>query len=228
MKKKILFGLLAMTAISANGQETYENANLMKPELTGTARYIGMGGAMEALGADISTISTNPAGIGLFRSSSANISFGLSSQQDVTTYGADHKTVPSFDQAGFVYSMRTNSNSFLNFAFNYSKSRNFNQILNAVGSLNGASQNKLTYNKFASNDDFLYFDKDGTIIYDYIQFSQLDYLYANNINYEEDADGNGTFYGYDGDAYDMYRAQSGYIGRYDFNISGNVNNRFYW
>ena len=136
MKKKILFGLLAMTAISANGQETYENANLMKPELTGTARYIGMGGAMEALGADISTISTNPAGIGLFRSSSANISFGLSSQQDVTTYGADHKTVPSFDQAGFVYSMRTNSNSFLNFAFNYSKSRNFNQILNAVGSLN--------------------------------------------------------------------------------------------
>ena len=49
-----------MTAISANGQETYENANLMKPELTGTARYIGMGGAMEALGADISTISTNP------------------------------------------------------------------------------------------------------------------------------------------------------------------------
>lgn len=228
MKKKILFGLLAMTAISANGQETYENANLMKPELTGTARYIGMGGAMEALGADISTINTNPAGIGLFRSSSANISFGLSSQQDVTTYGADHKTVPSFDQAGFVYSMRTNSNSFLNFAFNYSKSRNFNQILNAVGNLNGSSQNKLTYNKFASNDDFIDFDKDGTILSDYIQFSQLDYLYANNINYEEDADGNGTFYGYDGDAYDMYRAQSGYIGRYDFNISGNVNNRFYW
>lgn len=218
-----------MTAISANGQETYENANLMKPELTGTARYIGMGGAMEALGADISTISTNPAGIGLFRSSSANISFGLSSQQDVTTYGPDHKTVPSFDQAGFVYSMRTNSNSFLNFAFNYSKSRNFNQILNAVGNLNGSSQNKLTYNKYKSDKKFIYRDEDGFLLSKYIQFSQLDYLYANNINYEEDADGNFTLkddlYG---DAYDMYRAQSGYIGRYDFNISGNVNNRFYW
>ncbi|MGM9779528.1 MAG: OmpP1/FadL family transporter [Prevotella sp.] len=228
MKKKIIFGLMALAAITANAQETYENANLMKPELTGTARYIGMGGAMEALGADISTISTNPAGIGLFRSSSVNLSFGLTSQQDATTYGSDHKTVPSFDQAGFVYSMRTNSRSFLNFAFNYSKSRNFNQILNAAGRLNGASQNKLTYNKFAGNDDFIYMDKDGTLLSDYIQFSQLDYLYANNINYEEDADGNGTFYGYDGDAYDMYRAQSGYIGRYDFNISGNVNNRFYW
>ena len=200
----------------------------MKPELTGTARYIGMGGAMEALGADISTISTNPAGIGLFRSSSVNLSFGLSSQQDVTTYGSDHKTVPSFDQAGFVYSMRTNSRSFLNFAFNYSKSRNFNQILNAAGKLNGSAQNKLTYNKFVGNDDFIYIDKDGTLLSDYIQFSQLDYLYANNINYDEDEAGNGSFYGYDGDAYDMYRAQSGYIGRYDFNISGNVNNRFYW
>ena len=228
MKKKIIFGLMAMAAITANAQETYENANLMKPELTGTARYIGMGGAMEALGADISTISTNPAGIGLFRSSSVNLSFGLSSQQDVTTYGSDHKTVPSFDQAGFVYSMRTNSRSFLNFAFNYSKSRNFNQILNAAGKLNGSAQNKLTYNKFVGNDDFIYIDKDGTLLSDYIQFSQLDYLYANNINYEEDEAGNGSFYGYDGDAYDMYRAQSGYIGRYDFNISGNVNNRFYW
>ena len=228
MKKKIIFGLMAMAAITANAQETYENANLMKPELTGTARYIGMGGAMEALGADISTISTNPAGIGLFRSSSVNLSFGLSSQQDVTTYGSDHKTVPSFDQAGFVYSMRTNSRSFLNFAFNYSKSRNFNQILNAAGKLNGSAQNKLTYNKFVGNDDFIYIDKDGTLLSDYIQFSQLDYLYANNINYEEDEAGNGSFYGYDGDAYDMYRAQSGYIGRYDFNSSGNVNNRFYW
>ena len=185
MKKKIIFGLMAMAAITANAQETYENANLMKPELTGTARYIGMGGAMEALGADISTISTNPAGIGLFRSSSVNLSFGLSSQQDVTTYGSDHKTVPSFDQAGFVYSMRTNSRSFLNFAFNYSKSRNFNQILNAAGKLNGSAQNKLTYNKFVGNDDFIYIDKDGTLLSDYIQFSQLDYLYANNINYED-------------------------------------------
>ena len=228
MKKKIIFGLMAMAAITANAQETYENANLMKPELTGTARYIGMGGAMEALGADISTISTNPAGIGLFRSSSVNLSFGLSSQLDVTTYGSDHKTVPSFDQAGFVYSMRTNSRSFLNLAFNYSKSRNFNQILNAAGKLNGSAQNKLTYNKFVGNDDFIYIDKDGTLLSDYIQFSQLDYLYANNINYDEDEAGNGSFYGYDGDAYDMYRAQSGYIGRYDFNISGNVNNRFYW
>ena len=62
---------------AANAQETYLNANLLKPELTGTARYVGMGGAMEALGADISTISSNPAGIGIFCHSTVNVSFGV-------------------------------------------------------------------------------------------------------------------------------------------------------
>ena len=33
----------------------------------------------------------------------------------------------SFDQAGFVYSMRSGRSSFVNFGFTYNKSRNFNQ-----------------------------------------------------------------------------------------------------
>lgn len=40
-------------------QETYEVAEVSTQDLNGTARYVGMGGAMEALGADLSTISTN-------------------------------------------------------------------------------------------------------------------------------------------------------------------------
>ena len=45
-----------------------------------------MGGAMEALGADISTISSNPAGIGLFRKSTFSGSFGLVTQQDAKEF----------------------------------------------------------------------------------------------------------------------------------------------
>ena len=55
------------TTLSSMAQDTYESAKLMNQDLNGTARYVGMGGALEALGADISTMSTNPAGIGLFR-----------------------------------------------------------------------------------------------------------------------------------------------------------------
>jgi len=47
-------------------QTAYDAVRYAGDELNGTARFVGMGGAMGALGADISTIGTNPAGIGLF------------------------------------------------------------------------------------------------------------------------------------------------------------------
>ena len=40
----------------------------------GTARFNSMGGAFTALGGDMSTLSQNPAGIGLFRSSEISFS----------------------------------------------------------------------------------------------------------------------------------------------------------
>ena len=75
MKRKVCFAALAMAVIlPVAAQDTYESARLLGSDLNGTARYVGMGGAMDALGADLSTISTNPAGIGLFRHSHASIS----------------------------------------------------------------------------------------------------------------------------------------------------------
>ena len=130
MNMRYLFLAIAVLfTMSAVAQETYENTKLIDNDLNGTARYVGMGGAMDALGSDISTISTNPAGIGLFRRSMANLSFGLISQQGVKNFTSGHKNNASFDQIGFVYALRNGRNSFLNFAFNYHKSRNFDQIL---------------------------------------------------------------------------------------------------
>ena len=58
-----MIAVLVLAAMPMAAQETYENANIATEDLNGTARYVGMGGAMEALGADISTIGTNPAGM---------------------------------------------------------------------------------------------------------------------------------------------------------------------
>ena len=147
MKKLFAFAAWLMASMPLSAQETYENAKIATEDLNGTARYVGMGGAMEALGADISTISTNPAGIGLFRRSNVSLSFGLVSQGDASNVVGGNKTNASFDQAGIVIAHRTGKNSFVNFAFNFHKSRNFNQILSAAAPLERASLNKLTYNK---------------------------------------------------------------------------------
>ena len=110
-----LFATALMIAMSANAQETYENAKLVGEDLNGTARYVGMGGAMEALGADISTIGTNPAGLGLFRHSNLSVSGGLLMQSNGKEFANGNKTNASFDQIGGVYSTRTGAKSFLNF-----------------------------------------------------------------------------------------------------------------
>ena len=96
MKKLLTIVALAIAALPLAAQETYENAKIIAEDLNGTARYVGMGGAMEALGADISTIGTNPAGIGLFRRSNISLSVGLVSQQDVDNVLGANKTNVSY------------------------------------------------------------------------------------------------------------------------------------
>ena len=237
MKSKyIFFAVSFFAALSANAQETYENAKLAGEDLNGTARYVGMGGAMEALGADISTIGSNPAGIGLFRHNNISVSGGLLMQSDGKEFSNGKKTNLSFDQIGGVYSTRTGQKSFLNFGFNYHKSKNFDYILNAAGSLDGSSQNKQSYIKGAlgnQNEGGFYVDKnkDGQNI-GYVNatstnvaytWSQIDYLYWNSL-----IPGSTGIYNYEkATGYTLDRAHSGYIGNYDFAVSGNINDRVY-
>ena len=51
----------------------------------GTGRFIGTGGAMGALGADFSTLSTNPAGLALFRTDELTVTPGLKFAHTNTT-----------------------------------------------------------------------------------------------------------------------------------------------
>ena len=243
MKSKyIFFAVSLFAALSANAQETYENAKLAGEDLNGTARYVGMGGAMEALGADISTIGSNPAGIGLFRHNNISVSGGLLMQSDGKEFSNGKKTNLSFDQIGGVYTTRTGQKSFLNFGFNYHKSKNFDYILNAAGSLNGSSQNKQSYIKGILGDEnnggfFVRKDKNGKNV-GYVDatpplpstppkvaytWSQIDNLYWNSL-----IPGSTGTYNYEkATGYTLDRAHTGYIGNYDFAVSGNLNDRVY-
>lgn len=236
MKKYILMAAAAIAAMPAIAQETYESAKFANEDLNGTARYVGMGGAMDALGADISVIRSNPAGIGLFRHNTASMSFGVVSQNGGTNFANGSQTNMSFDQIGFVYSIRSNRKNFVNFAFNYHKSKNFDYILSAANTLNGSSQHRQSYIKGAQGDVSAggfspQKDNDGTYIgYEYAHstyvantFNQADYLYWNALIPDE----SGNFGYNDADRFTFNRAHTGWIGEYDFNFSGNSNDRVY-
>ena len=246
MKKILSIMTAAMLGTAVSAQETYDNAQLATKDLNGTARYVGMGGAMEALGADLSTIGTNPAGIGMFRCGMVAGSFGFNTLSDAKSFGNANKTNMSFDQAGFVYSMRSGRHSMLNFGFNYTKSKNFDQILTAAGRLNNASQNKLSAMKNA-NGVYDLQSKNNGLVSNSGAYSQADYLYSNVLFNHYDSNNpndpnNATLTDkgvivnqttglpvyYNATGYDFGRSTTGYIGQYDFNVSGNSNDRFYW
>lgn len=237
MKKLLYVSFALALSLPVMAQETYENANIATKDLNGTARYVGMGGAMDALGADLSTMSSNPAGIGLFRRTSVAATAGFMSQQDAEKFDFGNTSHVTFDQIGFVYSSPSGKSSYINIGFNYHKSRDFNYILKASNGLNGASQNKLSYLKQA--DELFYpegtlddanvngYDSHGN---DASTFSQVDYLYYNGLLTREIEEGGKTvldFNPYDATAFNMDRASKGYIGQYDFNFSGNINDRVY-
>ncbi len=240
--KRIYIAVLALAVVlPAAAQDTYESGRLLMNDLNGTARYVGMGGAMEALGAEISTISTNPAGIGLFRHSTVSVSAGLVSQQDSKEFGGKNGTKMSFDQLGLVYSSRVSRSSFVNVGFNFHKSHNFNQILSAANSLRNASLNMLSYHKADLEDVrkggyYWDFNDRGHVIgyenetspYRAQTFSQTDYLNMNALNLEFDAENNAQMFYNAADYYMFDRSQRGWISDFDFNVSGNQGDRFYW
>ncbi len=217
--KKVLLMASLFVSLGAMAQETYTNAEIVTPDLDGTARYVGMGGAMEALGADLSTISTNPAGVGMFRHSQVAISGGFISQGGDGTYKYGDKTKASFDQGGFVWSVPMRNNRHFNIAFNYHKSRNFNNVTSVAGNLSGAALNKNSYMNLMD----AYMDNPSGDWLNSSTVSQLDALMYHTFTGDQD----GELYYNNGTRYTHDFSSEGYVGDYDINFSGNVSNRVY-
>ena len=126
MKKILSISMLAC-AVSAFAQDAYMNEQTLNSseDVIGTSRYVGMGGAMGALGADISVIGWNPAGIGLFRKGDASLTFGgLWNKNGINERSRGTGT---FDQIGVVFNIKTESDvcPYVNLAINYQKKKNF-------------------------------------------------------------------------------------------------------
>lgn len=148
MKKIITLAALGLLiAAPMSAQTVYDAAKITNKDLNGTARFVGMGGAMGALGGDISTIGTNPAGIGVYRSNDAMVSFGFSSYGTESNYVGNKmnsdKMRASFDNAGFVLSSKIGNATalrYVNFGFNYHKAKSLYKNMSMGGNLGDYTQ----------------------------------------------------------------------------------------
>lgn len=143
--KRLLY-ILALLPLGLNSQNMYNVSSLFENGLMGTARYVGMGGSMSALGADLSTMGTNPAGMAMYRSNDISITAGLESKNNKSTYEGttvkSSKTNAFLGNTAFVFSLEKDGDvlKYLNFGLGYRRKNGFAGIFETSGNANGFSQ----------------------------------------------------------------------------------------
>jgi len=140
MKLHLIHLLLAIIPLSALAQS---DAELLRYSLTnnyGTARSAGLGGAFNALGADFSSLSANPAGIARFSSMEMTITPAISiinsSSSFLGSTIADNKVRFGINNLGIIFPMHNthrNSNSNLNLGIGINRLSNFNEKFSLSG-----------------------------------------------------------------------------------------------
>lgn len=254
MKRNRLFLLAAILPVwgGMQAQTSYEAAELLNTDLSGTARYVGMGGAMSALGADVSTMSTNPAGTALYRSWDASFSFGgnwvTQRTQSNLGRGRAFDSYGSTENVGLVIANRNSDEDalrFVNFGFNHRNVKRFDGKMGMASNLGGLSQTcQMAWQAWdnVGNVDYTYFDPaSGNNFFDNNFFKNGNYgwltllgAYADVMGIVPSRDANGDImHDAEGNVMEEYwytmpnsnsytEVLSGGIDAFDFNLSFNL------
>lgn len=241
MKRNRLFLLAALLpALSVmQAQTSYEAVELLGSDLNGTARYVGMGGAMSALGADISTMATNPAGTALYRSWDMSMSASANSVTNNTLPGGNRSftSYGSFDNLGIVMANKMSNEDivrFVNFGVNYRNVKRFGNKMGMSSYLNGLSQTgQMAWQAYQNLDvyesDFDEANSNSFLnknYYDQAWVGWLTLLGADGRLIDGSALDGGSYYPSDRNSYT--EKITGGINAYDFNLSVNLIDMVYF
>lgn len=257
--KKIITVIYTLSFVigAVSAQSVYDGVKIADKDLNGTARFVGMGGAMGALGGDITTMGTNPAGIGIYRSNDVMTSFSYSAYGMESKYEGQKSTIDknrwSFDNIGVVFATKIGNQTplrYVNFGFNYKRSKSFYKNMSMSGMM-GVVENPSNpgspYYVSQTNSMALQATDAERYVWDNSR-QHLDFDNANRIFSDPDAGWLGAL-GYQGglterdridNEPDLYvpflpvepssvfnSREKGGIDQYDFNVSFNINDRVY-
>lgn len=133
MKKLIIPAIALIPAAGVMAQSPVDAMALSQTELRGSARFMSMAGAFTALGADISAVGQNPAGIGMYRGSDIGLTLGIDINSNKTEWDGGNNTQSStlanLNSAGYVGTMLFGSNreNSVSWGFTYNRLYRFNR-----------------------------------------------------------------------------------------------------
>ena len=136
----LLVSALLVGGVNALAQGSMDAFKYSQSELHGTARYASMAGAFGALGGDISSMSTNPAGLGIYRSSEVVTTISLSTVKAKTNWtgiaNEQDKSNLRFDNIAYIGYYPTGNDEGIkswNFGIAYNRLKDFNRNYTARG-----------------------------------------------------------------------------------------------
>ena len=142
MKRYILILATICVASFSYGQTITDALRYSQSNITGTARFNGLGGAFGALGGDLSAIGINPAGSAVFKGSTATFTLAVDNVDNNTSFFGSSNTTSesdiSFNQGGavFVYEAHPETTSKwkkLSLGVNFDRTANFDDDFVARG-----------------------------------------------------------------------------------------------
>ncbi|HEY3371957.1 MAG TPA: hypothetical protein VGK10_13965, partial [Prolixibacteraceae bacterium] len=229
MKKLVYTISILLMACSTFAQDLTDALRYSNSHIRGTARSAAMGNAFGALGGDFSSLSINPAGVGVYRSGEFTLtpSFGQSTV-DGTYLGnkiSDSQYNISLDNLGYVASFKTGENSesglvSINFGLGFNKLGGLS--MNSLAEGSNADHSLLTYfTEYANNNNLATGDLDP--YYEQLAYNTDLLLYdQNKKEYFNDL----TDHGY-GQSQRKTINRKGYINEYLLSVAANFNHKFY-
>ncbi len=136
MKRLFYIPVIALIAIPGitKAQDAGDALRYSATTFGGTARFMAMGGAFSAVGGDMSSLTTNPAGIGVFTKSQLTFSPGFAFQNTSMEYNGvtdmASQASGNIQNAGLVLAWRNNHDEAMwkgiAFGIVYNRTNNFN------------------------------------------------------------------------------------------------------
>ncbi|WP_243349032.1 OmpP1/FadL family transporter [Parabacteroides sp. FAFU027] len=247
MKRLGLLSVCLMATLSSIfAQSEIDALKYSKTDLNGTARYMSMGGAFGALGGDISSLTNNPAGIGVYRTSEFAGTMNLNFQNTNSNWNGTNNTGNNakfnFNNIAYIGTFKSNAEGFVNFNFGigYNRQKDFYrnyEMHNTALNYSLSDYIAETTNRYNNNSGILAPNLDDTQSY-----SGYDYHYpwisvlgwngylidpknssdiANNYKYS--AIGSGI-----APAANLKISERGYMDEYNISFGGNVYDVLYF
>ncbi len=145
MKRIVTAAVLGFLGLQMTAQNEVEALRYSMSDVPVTGRTLGMGGAFGAIGSDISSLFTNPAGLGGYRRRGMEISFGLhdvvSSANYMGNVDENARTRFNLNSIGIVGNQKIENSAwkYVSFGFGHGKTNNFYQNINISGISNGST-----------------------------------------------------------------------------------------